>query len=132
MIRGRPITADDVQAVQQLVAEQRDTGRWGLARALCERWQWQASNGEWKIRSALAVLTELARRELIGLPLPSPSYRYFQRSVARPAKGLDPAASAVASALTEISWLRGGRRRKALVCRPTIQKVSTTVLTSSL
>ena len=104
MIRGRPITADDVQAVQQLVAEQRSTGRWGLARALCERWQWQARNGEWKIRSALAVLTELARREFIGLPPSSPSYRYFEGSVARSAQGRDATASAVARALSAMPF----------------------------
>ncbi|MHB1308882.1 MAG: 3'-5' exonuclease, partial [Limisphaerales bacterium] len=34
--------------------------------------------------------------------------------------------------LAEISWMRGGREHKALVCRTTTQKVSTTFLTSSL
>ncbi len=34
--------------------------------------------------------------------------------------------------LAQISWMRGVGRRKALVCRPTVQKVSTTILTSSL
>src|SRR5438876_530725 len=33
--------------------------------------------------------------------------------------------------LTEISWLRGGRKRKWLVCKPTMQKVSTTFSTLS-
>ena len=36
------------------------------------------------------------------------------------------------AALAEISWMRRGRERKSLVCRPTMQKVSTTFLTSSL
>jgi SRSO17 transposase len=106
VIRGRPITADEVQAVQQWVAEQRSTGRWGLARALCERWQWRARNGEWKIRSALAVLTELARRELIGWPLPAPSYRYFEGSVARSVQGREATASPEARALSEYRPLR--------------------------
>lgn len=43
-------------------------GRWGLALELCRRWQWQAANGDWKGRSALAVLVELGRRGWIDLP----------------------------------------------------------------
>lgn len=58
--------------MQRLVAEQRGAGRWALAQALCQRWQWRATNGRWKTRSALAVLSELERRGLIVLPLPSP------------------------------------------------------------
>jgi hypothetical protein len=38
----------------------------------------------------------------------------------------------VVGVVTEISWLRVGWERKALICRPTIQKVSTTFLASSL
>jgi len=71
VIRGRTITPDDVQAVEQLVTEERGAGRWALARALCQRWQWRAPNGKWKTRSALAVLTELERGGWIVLPRPS-------------------------------------------------------------
>src|SRR5208282_809224 len=35
------------------------------------------------------------------------------------------------STLAEISWLRGGRQRKSLICKATIQKVATTFLSSS-
>jgi hypothetical protein len=106
VIRGRTITAADVHAVQQLAAEQHGASRWGLARALCERWQWQASNGELKTRSALVVLTELARRGASRLPPASPSYRYLQRSVAGSAKGRAPAASPVAGASSQYRPLR--------------------------
>jgi SRSO17 transposase len=98
VIRGRTITAADVHAVQQMVVEQPGASRWALARALCERWQWRATNGQWKTRSALAVLTELARREAIGLPPASRSYGYLQRSVAGRGKGDAPAASPVVGA----------------------------------
>jgi hypothetical protein len=106
VIRGRTITAADVHAVQQWVAEQPGTSRWGLARALSERWQWRASNGAWKIRSALAVLTELARQEFLRLPPSSPAYRWLQRSVARLAQRRDPAASPVGGALGQYRPLR--------------------------
>ena len=68
MIRGRRITATDVKAVQELLAEKPGLGRWRLALELCQRWQWQSSNGEWKSRSAFAILVELGRRGWIELP----------------------------------------------------------------
>ena len=73
MIRGRTITPDDVQAVQQLVTAERGASRWALARALCQRWEWRATNGRWKTRSALAVLSTLERRGWIVLPRPCPA-----------------------------------------------------------
>src|SRR5258708_6384278 len=68
VIRGRRITPTDVKAVQELLLEKPGLGRWGLALELCQRWQWQATNGDWKGRSALAVLVELGRRGWIELP----------------------------------------------------------------
>ena len=68
MIRGRTITPTDVKAVQELLLEKPGLGRWGLALELCRRWQWQAGNGEWKSRSAFAVLVEMGRRGWIELP----------------------------------------------------------------
>jgi SRSO17 transposase len=58
----------EVKAVQELLVEEPGLGRWGLARELCQRWQWQAANGSWKERSALAVLVEMDRRGWIDLP----------------------------------------------------------------
>ena len=68
VIRGRTITPTDVKAVQELLLEKPGLGRWGLALELCQRWRWQAANGDWKGRSALAVLVELGRRGWIELP----------------------------------------------------------------
>ena len=70
VIRGRTIVAADVQAVRRLLVEQPQAGRSGLARSLCAHWQWRAPNGRWKVRSALAILTELERQGWIRLPLP--------------------------------------------------------------
>jgi SRSO17 transposase len=44
-----------------------------LARALCLHWQWRTANGRFKVRSALAILTELARQGWIELPAPRPA-----------------------------------------------------------
>ena len=74
--------AADVQAVRRLVAEQPQAGRSGLARGLCAHWQWRASSGRWKVRSALAILTELERQGWIRLPSPQPAPGLTHRAVA--------------------------------------------------
>ena len=58
--------------MQRLLVEQGQAGRSGLALALCAHWQWRAANGRWKVRSALAILTELERQGWIRLPPPQP------------------------------------------------------------
>jgi SRSO17 transposase len=68
VIRGRTILYSELQCVTELAQAQPGATRSGLARALCERWQWRTANGQWKIRSALGVLNELARRGLVALP----------------------------------------------------------------
>ena len=62
VIRGRTITAADVVAVQRLLVEQAQAGRSSLALALCVHWQWRAADGRWKVRWALAILTEWERQ----------------------------------------------------------------------
>jgi SRSO17 transposase len=59
--------------VRRLVQEHSQAGRSGLARALCEQWQWRSASGRWKERSALGILTELARQGWIELPTPQPA-----------------------------------------------------------
>ena len=70
VIRGRTITAADVQAVRQLLVAPPPAGRTALARGLCAHWQWRAPSGRWKVRAALAILTELERQGWIRLPPP--------------------------------------------------------------
>jgi SRSO17 transposase len=59
--------------VRRLVVAHSQVGRSGLARALCSHWQWRAANGQLKVRSALAILTELARQGWIELPAAEPA-----------------------------------------------------------
>jgi SRSO17 transposase len=47
-----------------------------LAFALCERWQWRTANGQWKHRSAFAVLNGVAARGLVALPALRPTPRH--------------------------------------------------------
>jgi len=59
--------------VRRLLAGRPEAGRSGLARALCVHWQWRTSSGRLKLRSALAILTELARHGWIELPAAQPA-----------------------------------------------------------
>ena len=59
--------------MRRLLVEQPQAGRSELARGLCVHWQWRSANGQWKVRSALAVLTELERQGWIGLPAAQPA-----------------------------------------------------------
>ena len=92
--------------MQQLVAEQRGTSRWALARALCQRWQWRAANGRWKTRSALAVLTALECRGGIVLPQSSPASVHLKARTAESVPLSDPAVRTVDGALDEYRPLR--------------------------
>lgn len=92
--------------MQQLVAEQRGAGRWALARALCQRWQWRATNGRWKTRSALAVLSELEQRGWIVLPRPSPSSVHLKDPAFDPVPLSDPAVRTLDGALRQYRPLR--------------------------
>ena len=56
--------------MRRLLVGQVQPGRSGLARGLCAHWQWRAPSGRWKVRSALAILSELERRGWIRLPPP--------------------------------------------------------------
>jgi len=101
VIRGRTIGAADVQVVRQLLVAQPQVGRCGLARELCLRWQWRAGSGRWKVRSALAILSELERQGWIELPAP--------RRVPVPspqAMGVLPAGRIVDGALSQYRPLR--------------------------
>lgn len=103
--------------MQQLVAEPRGAARWALARALCQRWQWRATDGRWKTRSALAVLTELEHRGWIVLPLPSPWRVQRKVPAPEPLQLNEPAVGTLAGALSQyrpLHWelVRTGAQRR--------------------
>jgi Domain of unknown function (DUF4338) len=59
--------------VRQLFSEQPQAGRSGWARGRCAHWQGRAPSGRWKVRSALAILTEWERHGWIRLPPAQPA-----------------------------------------------------------
>ena len=92
--------------MRQLLVEERGRGRWALARALCERWQWRATNGQWKTRSALEVLRALERGGWIQLPAPLASKVEALASRVQPLKLSGPAARTLEGAASEYRPLR--------------------------
>jgi hypothetical protein len=68
VIRGRKITADDLETVRRLLLEQPEVTRTRLAHLLCEHWQWRTSGGQWKDRAGVAILLEMERQGWIVLP----------------------------------------------------------------
>jgi hypothetical protein len=106
VIRGRTITPDDVQAVQQLVTAERGASRWALARALCQRWEWRATSGRWKTRSALAVLSTLERRGWIVLPRPCPASIHLKVPAPAPVQHSESTMRTLDGALQEYRPLR--------------------------
>ena len=68
--------------MRRLLVAQPQAGRSALARGLCALWQWRAPSGRWKVRSALAILTELERQGWIDLPPPQPAPVATRRAVA--------------------------------------------------
>jgi SRSO17 transposase len=117
------IRAHDVQVVRQLLAERGDAKRSALARALCERWQWRAANGTWKLRSALEVLLGLEARGWIRLPPPSrPRFDPKANPLAiEPAEALGPEVGDL-SELRPLRWQRvvspaQGREWRGLLSR---------------
>ena len=101
VIRGRTIAAADVEIVRQLLVAQPQVGRSGLARELCVHWRWRAGSGRWKVRSALAILSELERQGLIVLPAPQRAPMPSPR-----AAGALPAGRIVDGALSQYRPLR--------------------------
>src|ERR1051325_4797163 len=66
--RGRVITADDVAALRQLIADNPGTSRRRLSEKLCEAWQWKQANGALRAMVCRGLLLMLPRAGEIELP----------------------------------------------------------------
>jgi len=118
VIRGRTVSAEELQTARELVAQCPELGRWGLAAELCQRWQWRGANGRWKTRSALAVLIELERRGQLRLPAAWPGRGHSKARRVGPARLEGPWPEPLSAALSSYRPLRwelvqsvGQRRR---------------------
>lgn len=68
VIQGRHITADDLELIRYLMAENADWGRTRLSEELCRRWDWRNAQGRIKDMAARSLLLKMQRRGCIELP----------------------------------------------------------------
>lgn len=67
-LRGRDITSDVLQFIQQTIAAHGHEGRSAISRILCEQWNWRQRNGGLKDMACRDLLLRLERLGLIHLP----------------------------------------------------------------
>jgi hypothetical protein len=68
ILRGRPITPDDLTLIQSLIKEHSKKGRKFISQELCRKWQWFQPNGNLKDMAAREILLRLQSMGLIQLP----------------------------------------------------------------
>jgi len=68
IIQGRPVSAEDVALVRELIGAHPDWHRTRLSRELCEVWNWTDETGRRKDMACRTLLLKLERRGLIELP----------------------------------------------------------------
>jgi hypothetical protein len=66
--QGKPITANDLDLIKDLISKNPHTSRRQLSRLLCERWNWRQSNGHLKDMPCRSLLLYLERSGYITLP----------------------------------------------------------------
>jgi len=66
--QGREITPEDIQLIQQLLADNPSWGRTRLSKELCKLWQWRKSNGQIKDIACRSLLLKLEKEGSIILP----------------------------------------------------------------
>jgi hypothetical protein len=68
VIRGRVITADELQLIKDLIEQHWAKGRSFISQELCRIWDWRQPNGVYKDQVCRILLRQLERRDLIKLP----------------------------------------------------------------
>jgi len=67
-IRGRVITADDIEFVREVLAEHRDRGRTYISQLICREWGWVQANGRLKDVACREMLRRLEVAGAVVLP----------------------------------------------------------------
>jgi len=68
ILRGRPVSPDDLTLIQSLIQTHFHRGRKFISRELCHQWQWYQPNGNLKDMACREILLRLERMGLIQLP----------------------------------------------------------------
>jgi hypothetical protein len=94
-IRGRLVTAAEVEFIREVVRKHWDRGRSFISRVICEEWAWVQTNGQLKEMACREMLRVLAARGEVVLPPGRGVGREkgsAVRGVTQPTLGLNPRA----------------------------------------
>jgi hypothetical protein len=67
-VQGRFLYKSDIKDVQALLQTHPEWGRTRLSEILCQKWNWQRPDGQWKDMACRELLRKLERHGLIMLP----------------------------------------------------------------
>ena len=68
ILRGRPVTSQDIDFIRSLVDQHQEQGRTFISRELCRIWNWHQPNGALKDMACRELLRRLEQKGLITLP----------------------------------------------------------------
>jgi hypothetical protein len=68
ILRGRPVTPQDLDLIRSLVYQYREQGRTFISKELCRIWNWHQPNGALKDMACRELLRRLEQRDLVSLP----------------------------------------------------------------
>jgi len=83
ILRGRPVTSQDLNLIRSLVDQYQQQGRTFISKELCRIWNWHQPNGALKDMACRELLRRLEQKGLITLPLKKIDIdrRYRKRSL---------------------------------------------------
>ena len=120
-VQGRCLSARELVELQVLIDEHPHWSRHGVAKALCQRWDWRTPSGRLKTFAARSLLLKLAHRQELRLPPVREAMRRSPWGLGRPELGLaspplPPLLEASLSSLQPLEWQLGGHGSKAREC----------------
>jgi hypothetical protein len=123
-VQGRRLSGRELTELQVLIDEHPGWSRHGVAKELCQRWDWRTAGGRLKTFAARSLLLKLAQRHELRLPPVRAAMRRSAWGLGRPeprraAPSLPPLLEASLSSLQPLEWQLGGHgsqeRARALV-----------------
>lgn len=111
-VQGRNLTPRERVELQVLIDEHPDWSRHGVAKELCERWDWRTPVGRLKTFAARSLLLKLAQRYELRLPPVREAYRRSPWGLRRPGRRLaawppPPLLEGTLESLQPLHWQMG-------------------------
>lgn len=110
-VQGRQVTMAELRELQQRIEAHPEWSRHGVAKDLCERWQWQTPLGRWKTFAARSLLLKLEAKHGLRLPAVRFEQRRTPWGIKRGEETAAPAESIaeVLERLRPLQWCLAGR-----------------------